>query len=84
MPARALVGGAAPAVEPGMQEERIKAAVDKFIRNINHTARREIEKTLRHAIASGALQTTDSLPAAITLSSEKIALAITIHSRIEL
>jgi hypothetical protein len=67
-----------------LRDEQVTAAVDRFIRNANHTVRREIEKAVRNAIASGTLKATDSLPAAITLSSDKVGLAVTIHGRIEL
>jgi hypothetical protein len=67
-----------------MHDDEMKAAVDRFIRNVNHTVRREIEKAVRNAIASGTLKATDSLPAAITVSSDKVGLAVTIHGRIEL
>lgn len=67
-----------------MQDERLKTASGAFLRHVNHTAQREIEKALRKALDSGAIKRGEDVPAAITLHSEKLGLEITIHSRIEL
>ena len=66
-----------------MHDEQLKAAVRDFLRNISHTAQREIEKALRQAIASGKVRPGD-VAAAATLRSEQLDLDVTIHSRIEL
>lgn len=67
-----------------MKEEQLNAAVDKFIRNVTLTARREIEKNVRAALKNGKLKGQNNLATAITVSAEKIGLDVTIHSRIEL
>jgi hypothetical protein len=67
-----------------MREEQLNAAVDKFMRNVSLTARREIEKNVRAALKSGKLKGQDHLSTAITVSAEKIGLDVTIHSKIEL
>jgi hypothetical protein len=67
-----------------MQDERLKAATSAFLRHVSHTAQSEIEKALRKALAGGHIKSSEDVPAAITLHSEKLGLEITIHSRIEL
>jgi hypothetical protein len=67
-----------------MKEQQLNAAVDKFIRNVSLTARREIEKNVRAALKSGKLKGQSNLATAVTVSAEKIGLDVTIHSRIEL
>ena len=67
-----------------MRDEKVKAAVSDFMRNVAHTAQREIEKQVNNALASGKLKRSDELNAAVTLQSEKLGLNITIHSRIAL
>jgi uncharacterized protein DUF6494 len=67
-----------------MSDQQVKQAVTVFMRHVSATAQREIEKALRNALASGRIKPTEDLSAAVTLSSEKVGLDITIHSRIEL
>lgn len=67
-----------------MNDEAVKLAVDKFLKNISFTARREIEKVVRNAVTSGKLHTGEPLTAAVTLSNEKIGLNVTIFSKIEI
>jgi hypothetical protein len=67
-----------------MNDEALKAAVGRFLKNVNVTAQREIEKVVRNAIASGKLQGNETCTTAMTLSSEKVGLNITIYSKIEL
>ena len=65
-------------------DEAVAAAVRQFLKTINATAQREIEKAVRNAIASGKLQGNETCTAGVTLSSEKAGLNITIYSKIEL
>jgi hypothetical protein len=67
-----------------MNDEAVKAAVDKFLKNVSFTARREIEKVVRNAVSSGKLQSGEPLTAAVTLSNEKVGLNVTIFSKIEI
>ena len=67
-----------------MSETQLKAAVARFMQSINHTAQREIEKAIRRAFESGTLNRTEDLAAAVTLSSDKVGLDVTIHGRISL
>ena len=65
-------------------DAHVRAAVAKFMKHVGVTAQREIEKALERALAEGKLRENDTLGAAVTLSSEKVGLNVTIHSRIEL
>jgi hypothetical protein len=67
-----------------MNEETMKAAIRQFLKTINATAQREIEKVVRNAVANGKLQGDETCTAAVTLSSEKAGLNITIYSKIAL
>jgi hypothetical protein len=67
-----------------MKDEALKAAVARFLKNVNFTAQREIEKALRKAIASGELKGDETITTGVTLSSETVALNVTIYSKIEL
>ncbi len=67
-----------------MNDEALKSAVRQFLKNVNVTAQREIEKVVRSAIASGKIRGDETCTAAVTLSSEKVGLNVTIYSKIEL
>jgi hypothetical protein len=67
-----------------MNDQQVKQAVTVFMRHISATAQRELEKVVRNGLASGRIKPTEDIAAAVTLSSEKVGLDITIHSRIEL
>jgi hypothetical protein len=66
------------------KEAALKAAVVQFLKNVNLTAQREIEKAVRNAVASGKLEGTEVITAGVTLSSETLGLNVTIYSKIEL
>lgn len=65
-----------------MHEKAVQAAVDQFLRSISHTARGEIEKVVRAAIASGKLMAHEPITTGVSLSSEKIGLNVTIYGKI--
>ncbi|MGE0563276.1 MAG: DUF6494 family protein [Pseudolabrys sp.] len=67
-----------------MDDAELKAAVAKFVRHVGFTAQREIEKALKRALAEGRLRDNGPLATAVTLSSDKVGLNVTIHSKIEL
>ena len=68
-----------------MDDKRLKAAVGQFLKNINFTAQREIEKVVRNAVASGKLNGDEIITAGVTtLSSEMVDLNLTVYSKIEL
>ena len=67
-----------------MSESEIKAAVDRFLKHVTFSAQREMEKVVRSALTSGKLQSGNSFNAALTLSSDKLDLDVTIFSKVEL
>jgi Family of unknown function (DUF6494) len=67
-----------------MTDETLRAAVALFLKNVNASAEREIEKAIRNAVDSGKLHGYETVTAAVTLFSEKAGLDVTIYSKIEL
>ena len=67
-----------------MDEKALKTAVDRFLRQISHTARGEIEKVVGAAVADAKFDGSNSVTAAVALSSEKIGLNVTIYGKITL
>jgi hypothetical protein len=67
-----------------MNDAALKTAVDRFLANVSFTARREVEKVVRSALANGKLRRGEILTTAVTLSNEKVDLDVTIFSKIEL
>jgi hypothetical protein len=67
-----------------MNDKAVKTAVDHFVKQVSFTAQSEIEKAVRAAISRGTLQDHETFSAAVTLSSEKVDLNITIYSKIAL
>jgi hypothetical protein len=66
-----------------MSDAAVKTAVGRFLKNVNFTAQRELEKVVRNALANGKLQPGEVLTASVTLTAEKIDLNVTIFSKIE-
>ena len=67
-----------------MTDKALRAVVDRFLKHINVTAQKELEKAIRAALAGGRINGDETINAAVALLSEKIGLNISIHSRIEL
>lgn len=67
-----------------MNEAAVKAAVDQFLRSVTQTARGEIEKVVRAAVANGKLMAHEPITTGVSLSSEKIGLNVTIYDKIVL
>jgi hypothetical protein len=67
-----------------MNEKKLKAAIDRFLKNVNFAAQREIEKAICNAIANGKLHGDEVITAGVTLSSEMIDLNLTVYSKVEL
>ena len=67
-----------------MNDEAMKIAVRQFLKSVSATAQREIEKVVRNAVANGKLQGHETCTAAVTLTSEKVGLNVTIYSKIAL
>jgi uncharacterized protein DUF6494 len=66
-----------------MNDGAVNKAVGQFLKNVNFTAQRELEKVVRNALANGKLQPGEVLTASITVAAEKIDLNVTIFSKIE-
>ena len=67
-----------------MNDAQVKTAVDRFLANVSFTARREVEKVVRNALAKGTLRHGEVLTTSVTLSNDKVDLDVTIFSKIEL
>jgi hypothetical protein len=67
-----------------MDEASISTAVDRFLRSVSASARREIEKAVRRALDSGAAHEGQALTVGVSLANEKLDLDITIFNRIDL
>ena len=67
-----------------MNDVVVKTAVDRFLANVSFTARREMERVVRGALANGKLRHGEVLTASVTLANEKVDLDVTIFSKIEL
>ena len=80
-----LLGSAGLRIEGHvMKDEVLRAAVGQFLKNINFSAQREIEKVVRKAVASGKLEGDEVITVGVTLSSGTIDLNLTIYNKIEL
>lgn len=66
-----------------MDDEALKAAVERFLKSVSATAQREIEKVVRNAVATGKLKGYEAFTAAVTLSSEKVGLNVTVYGKIK-
>jgi len=66
-----------------MNDAAVKAAVGRFLKNVNFTTQRELEKVVRNALANGKLNAGEILQVSVTLAAEKIDLNVTIFSKIE-
>jgi hypothetical protein len=62
----------------------MRTSVGRFVKKVNFTTQREIEKAIRNAVASGKLKGHETFTAGVKLTSEKVGLELTIYSTIEL
>jgi hypothetical protein len=67
-----------------MNEDVVRAAVARFMKNVSATAQGEIEKVVRSALASGKLKGHESITTSVSLSSDKVGLNVTIYNSIDL
>jgi Family of unknown function (DUF6494) len=67
-----------------MNEEVFNVSVRKFLKKVGITSQREIEKTVRAALADGRLKGHEALPAKMTLAVGTVGLAVEIDGAIEL
>ena len=66
-----------------MDDKALRVAVEQFLKHVQFSAQREIEKVIRNAISSGKLKGNESITTGVTLSSAMIDLNL-IYSKIEL
>jgi bisphosphoglycerate-independent phosphoglycerate mutase (AlkP superfamily) len=76
IPAGGIVGA--------MSEREVKAAIDRFLKHVTFSAQREMEKVVRKALTSGKLKSGHSFNAALTLSSDRLDMDVTIFSKVDL
>ena len=67
-----------------MNEEVLNTSLRKFLKTVGVTSQREIEKSVRAAIADGRLKGTETLQAQVVLSIGKTGLSHKIDGSIEL
>ncbi len=67
-----------------MDDIAVKAAVERFVKNISFAAQREVEKAVRRAMAEGKARGGEVFTTSVTLSNEKLDLDVTIFNKIEL
>jgi hypothetical protein len=67
-----------------MDEDKFNLTVRKFLKEVGVTSQREIEKTVRDAIADGRLNGTETLEAKMTLEVPALSLEHHTHGHIEL
>lgn len=67
-----------------MDEETLNIQIRKFLKKVGITSQREIEKTVRQRLQDGALQSTETMHATMTLSVPELDLKIDITDDINL
>jgi hypothetical protein len=61
-----------------MNEDALNTSLRKFLKEVGVTSQREIEKTVREAIADGRLKGSETLSAKVVLTIDKVGLTHTI------
>ena len=67
-----------------MNEDNFNMSVRKFLKKVGVTAQREIENSVRQAMADGRITGTESLKATVTLTLEQVGLDVTIDGDVKL
>ena len=67
-----------------MDEDVFNMSIRKFLKKVGVTSQREIETAVRDAVASGKISGDEALKAKVTLSIDKVDLAVTIDGDVEL
>jgi hypothetical protein len=67
-----------------MDEDAFNASIRKFLKTLGVTAQREIEKTVRQALAEHRLKGDEKLPAKATVSIGQLNFTLEIDGQIEL
>ena len=67
-----------------MNEDVLNTSVRKFLKTVGVASQREIEKTVREAVAKGRLKGNEKLPAKMTLTVDGINLSFAVDGAVEL
>ena len=67
-----------------MNEDVLNTSVRKFLKTVGVASQREIEKTVREAVAKGRLKGNEKLPAKMTLTVDSINLSFAVDGTVEL
>ena len=67
-----------------MNEDAFNASLRKFLKTLGVTAQREIEKSVREAIAGGRIKGNETLPAKAIVSIPEVGLTWQVDGQIEL
>lgn len=67
-----------------MDDAAISAAVARFLRSVSFNAQRELEKAVRHALATGGVREGETVTTAVTLTNDKLGLNVTIYNKLDL
>ena len=67
-----------------MNEDVFNTAIRKFLKEVGVTSQREIEKTVRDAVASGKLKGSETLPVKVTLTLGQTGLTHVVDGEIKL
>lgn len=67
-----------------MNEDALNLSIRKFLKKVGITSQREIEQTVRTALAAGRLKGNEALPAKMTLTVEGLGLAVVVEGAVEL
>ena len=67
-----------------MNEDIFNISVRKFLKKVGVTAQREIELSVRSALASGRFKGSEAIPAKMTLTLDGVGLTLAIEGVIEL
>ncbi len=67
-----------------MNDETFNISLRKFLKMVGVSSQREIEQAVARAIADGAIQGTERMPATMTLEIAAINLSVTFEATIEL
>ncbi|HKY87205.1 MAG TPA: DUF6494 family protein [Pseudorhodoplanes sp.] len=67
-----------------MNEDVFNTAIRKFLKEVGVTSQREIEKSVRDAVASGKLKGSETLPVKVTLTLGQVGLTHVVDGEIKL
>ena len=67
-----------------MSDKEVKAAVERFLKNVSFSAQRELEKAMRKALANGKTKSGAVLTTGVTFTNEALDLDVTVFSTIKL